>query len=70
MPLDQEYQFQFANNYLKENDVDFFVFGHRHKPMNVPLQDNSRLINLGDWITQFTYAVFDGNEMEVKTYSD
>ena len=70
IPLENEYQFQFANNYLKENSVDFFVFGHRHKPMDIPLHDNSRLINLGDWVSQFTYAVFDGNEMELKTYSD
>ncbi|MBT8326281.1 MAG: UDP-2,3-diacylglucosamine diphosphatase [Bacteroidia bacterium] len=68
IPLDKEYQFQFAKNYLKENNIDYFVFGHRHNPMDIPLQDNSRLINLGDWVSQFTYAVFDGNEMELKTY--
>jgi UDP-2,3-diacylglucosamine hydrolase len=48
--------------------INYFVFGHRHIPTNVKLNENARLVILGDWITQFTYAVFDGDVLELKTY--
>jgi UDP-2,3-diacylglucosamine hydrolase len=49
-------------------DIDFFVFGHRHLPIDYRLSPVSRYINLGDWIRYFTYAVFDGNELVLKSY--
>lgn len=48
--------------------IDFFVFGHRHLAIDHRLTSNSRYINLGDWIHYFTYAVFDGEKMELKSY--
>lgn len=50
--------------------VDFFVFGHRHLPIDYRLNDTSRYINLGDWIRYFTYAVFDGDKLELKSYKE
>lgn len=44
-------------------DVDYMIFGHRHLPLNVPITENTRLILLGDWLTNFSYAVFDGSEL-------
>ncbi|MBN2638958.1 MAG: UDP-2,3-diacylglucosamine diphosphatase [Bacteroidales bacterium] len=49
-------------------DVDFFVFGHRHIPLNMSLNDKASLIVLGDWISHFTYGVFENGKMEVKMY--
>lgn len=68
IPLEKEFQYQFAQDYVKTHEVDFFIFGHRHKAADIPLDNGGRLINLGDWVSQFTYAVFDGNEVELKTY--
>ena len=31
--------------------MTFFIFGHRHLPLDVKLNNSSRYINLGDWIT-------------------
>ena len=45
---------------------DYFVFGHRHLPIDWRLKNNeSRYVNLGDWMWHNSYAVFDGNQMEV-----
>jgi UDP-2,3-diacylglucosamine hydrolase len=72
IPLEKEHQYQFAKAYSQnnpqKNPIDFFIFGHRHKPLDVPIQENSRLINLGDWVNHFTYAEFDGNELTLQTY--
>lgn len=48
-------------------DVDYFVFGHRHLPADVALNERTRMIILGDWLVNFTFAKFDGTELTLKT---
>ncbi|WP_241558520.1 UDP-2,3-diacylglucosamine diphosphatase [Paracnuella aquatica] len=50
-------------------NFDFFVFGHRHLPIDFRLNSTSRYINLGDWIRYFTYATFDGADVSVQSYT-
>lgn len=59
----------YAKEILKKEHYDYFIFGHRHLPIDIKLSENSRYINLGDWIKYFTYAVFDGKELALKEYS-
>jgi UDP-2,3-diacylglucosamine hydrolase len=54
---------------LKKAHYDYFIFGHRHLPIDFILSEKSRYINLGDWIKYFSYAVFDGKNMELKYYT-
>ena len=65
---DKEHQILFARDYLKTKHSDYFVFGHRHIAMDFDLNGKSHLINLGEWISAKTYAVFDGNEMKLLKY--
>ena len=65
---DNEWLVQYCKRKLEENHRDYFVFGHRHLPLEIPLNTASTYINLGDWIQYFTYGVFDGNKLELKTY--
>ena len=58
----------FAKKMLEKEQLDYFIFGHRHVPMDFRLNDRSRLINLGEWIFSNTYAVFDGSRLELKYY--
>ena len=67
---ENEYQIIFAKDKLKTEHIDYFIFGHRHIPNDIELSDSSRYINLGDWIDNFTYAVFDGDNLELKSYKD
>ena len=55
---------------LAKEHFDYFIFGHRHLPLNIKLTDRSHYINLGDWMKCFTYAVFDGTTTELKNYID
>ena len=50
---------------LKKDHYDWFIFGHRHLPLNLSVGPRSRYLNLGDWITYFTYAVFDGTTLRL-----
>lgn len=66
---EDEILFKYSKKILKDDpSIDFFVFGHKHVPRNVQLSKSSKLIILGDWITNFTYAVFDGEKVELKEY--
>lgn len=65
---DNEVLIRFAKHKLAEEHFDYFVFGHRHIPLVFNLNEKSRLVFLGDWIVNFTYAVFDGKIVEMKKY--
>lgn len=64
---EKEYHLQFAKEYLKTNTVDYFIFGHRHLPMDTDV-NGSHVVNLGDWINHNSYAVFDGDKVEIKKF--
>ena len=65
---EKEWLIIYCKEVLKQNNFDFFVFGHRHLPINYRLTNTSHYINLGDWISYCTYAVFNGNELLLKSY--
>jgi UDP-2,3-diacylglucosamine hydrolase len=65
---DKEWLVQYSKKKLGEKHRDYFVFGHRHLPLEIDLGNNSKYINLGDWISHYTYGVFDGKIFELKKY--
>jgi len=60
---DQEWLIQYTKRKIETKPYNFLVFGHRHLPLYYPLNDQSVYVNLGDWISYFSHAVFDGKEM-------
>jgi UDP-2,3-diacylglucosamine hydrolase len=68
MGEDKEWLIVYCKEILQQQHYDYFVFGHRHLPIDFSLKDNSRYINLGDWIRYNSYAVFDGMELTLKYY--
>jgi len=63
---EKEWLIIFSRQMLAKEDFDYFIYGHRHLPMELPLGSNSHYINLGDWIKYFTYAEFDGQQTVLK----
>ncbi|MFO7830293.1 MAG: UDP-2,3-diacylglucosamine diphosphatase [Bacteroidales bacterium] len=66
----KEWLILYSKKLLQSENYDFMIYGHRHLPMDLKLTENCRYINLGDWITNFTYAVFDGKNLELKKFTD
>jgi UDP-2,3-diacylglucosamine hydrolase len=58
-----------AKEVLEKQHFDYFIFGHRHLPLDIKIAANSRYINLGEWVNYNTYAEFDGKELSLKTYT-
>lgn len=65
---DKEWLILYSKRKLETKHYNYLVFGHRHLPMKVTVGENSEYVNLGDWITYFTYGVFDGENFEIKKY--
>ena len=64
----QEWLEVYSREVLQNQHFDFFIFGHRHLPLDIRLNDNSRYINLGEWVNYNSYAVFDGESVSLKYF--
>ncbi|MEN9697145.1 MAG: hypothetical protein RLZ56_566 [Bacteroidota bacterium] len=67
---DKEWLIIYTKEQAQKMQVDYFVFGHRHFAIDFPINEQSRYINLGDWIRLNTYGVFDGTQMQLLTWED
>jgi UDP-2,3-diacylglucosamine hydrolase len=67
---EKEWLVVYAKEILQKQHYDYFIFGHRHLPLDIGLNEKSTYINLGDWIKYFTYAVFDGEKLSLEYYKD
>jgi len=69
MNLQQEWLVIYCREVLKTTHYDYMVFGHRHIPLEVELEGNSRYINLGEWVNYYSYGVFDGKTFKLEYFS-
>lgn len=65
---DKEWLVQYAKRKLSRQHYDYFVFGHRHLPLDINLTPTSKYVNLGDWISYFSYGVFDGASLSLEYF--
>ena len=69
MGEDKEHLVLYTKKYIQyHSNVDFFIYGHRHIELDLQLTKKSRVLILGDWISQFTYAVWDGQHLFMQQY--
>ncbi len=47
---------QFAKAHQKVNPMDLYIFGHRHLPLEMDVEEGVKYFNLGDWISYNTYG--------------
>lgn len=67
---EKEWLVQFCRTTLETEHFDFFIFGHRHYPIDYKLNEKSNYINLGDWINNFSYAVLTNSKLELKKWEE
>ena len=65
-----EWLISYCKGIMAEKKYDYFIFGHRHLPIDFNLGNDSRYINLGDWLKYDSYAVFDGENLLLKRLND
>ncbi len=65
-----EWLMSFCKEEEKKQHTDYYIFGHRHLPLDLKPSETSRYINLGEWINYCTYAEFDGQNLELKKFEE
>lgn len=66
---DKEYLILYSKEYLKSHpNINYFIYGHRHIMLDLMISKSSRVLILGDWITYFSYVVFDGENLFMEQY--
>lgn len=66
---EQEWLFQYSRDIESKIHFDYYIFGHRHLPLNLPINDTSVYYNLGEWVNQCYYGEFDGKGFQLKQYN-
>ncbi|HPG05826.1 MAG: UDP-2,3-diacylglucosamine diphosphatase [Lewinellaceae bacterium] len=67
--LEQEWLFEYACAQQQADPVDYYVFGHRHLPIDAAIPgSNARYINLGDWLHHNSFGIFDGENIRLEFY--
>jgi UDP-2,3-diacylglucosamine hydrolase len=65
---EKEFLWVYCTEVEKKQHHDFYIFGHRHLVLDIPVTENSRYINLGEWVHFNSYGVYDGTTFELKTF--
>jgi UDP-2,3-diacylglucosamine hydrolase len=66
---EKEWLIQYSYEIQKQKEVDYFVFGHRHFPMEYKLKEGkANVLYLGDWLTNFTYVKVDSEGAHLIKY--
>ena len=69
MGEEREPLLRYTQHYIQyHSNVDYFIYGHRHIEIDKQLTKKARVIVLGDWISHFTYVVWDGEHLFLSQY--
>lgn len=66
----KEWLVQYAKRKQEESHRDYYVFGHRHLPLEINIDRKATYVNIGDWVSHFSYAVFDGQQLALKYWNE
>ncbi len=65
---DDEWLLQYCKEVEASQHHDYYVFGHRHLPLDIPINGSSRYVNLGEWVNFCSYAVYDGESLKLEYF--
>ncbi len=68
---EKEWLIQYAEKKQIEKNLDYYIFGHRHLPIDFILKNgSSRYINLGDWLSFQSYATMKEGSIALHFYKN
>jgi UDP-2,3-diacylglucosamine hydrolase len=66
----EEWLALYSKEVLKIKHYDLFIFGHRHLPLEIALNEKSSYFNLGDWINYYSYGELHDGKFQLKYYNE
>lgn len=65
----KEWLQQYCEKKLKTTPFDYFIFGHRHLPLDITLSNQqARYINTGDWLSYNSFAELKDGQLTLHYY--
>ena len=68
--VENEFLYVFCKQILENEEIDYFIFGHRHLPLNIKLSESSSYLNLGEWLTYNTFVQIDSKSTKIKQFKN
>ena len=65
---DDEWLLQYCKSIEEKHHHDFYLFGHRHLPLELPINQQSKYINLGEWMNYYTFASIDKDNCQLEKW--
>lgn len=66
---EEEWIYQYCWSVERQRHHDYYIFGHRHLVLDIPVGESSRYINTGAWFEQGHFAEFDGQLLSLRSFS-
>lgn len=67
---EKEFLVQYCQEVVKNENIDYFIYGHRHLMIEKQIGDHATYFNIGDWIRHYSYLEFPQEATPLlKTYS-
>lgn len=67
---EKEWIWQYCSEEESKHHHQYYVFGHRHIPLNLKINDHSQYINLGEWMNYRTFASFNGYKLVLNKHQE
>lgn len=67
---DKEMLILFCKDMIKKRPYNYFIFGHRHLPMEIEIAPDTKYVNTGEWVKSFSYAIYNGKELKLNFYKN
>ncbi len=65
---DDEWLWNYSREIEEKEHHDAYIFGHRHLPLDLEVGESSRYFNLGEWLSSYTYVIYDGTDFSLNTF--
>jgi UDP-2,3-diacylglucosamine hydrolase len=59
---------RYSKSILEKENIDYFIFGHRHLALSYKLNQDTTIIFLSDWIKKGNFAEWDGKELNLREF--
>lgn len=66
---ENEWLLQHCREVQKHTHHDYYVFGHRHLPLELKVANSSVYFNLGEWVHHYTYLELDEKGATLKSFN-
>lgn len=66
---EKEVLFQYCKAMEQLSHHDYYLFGHRHLPLEMEISNKSTYINLGEWVKANSYLEYDGNQATLQYFT-